>query len=152
MLQIPPSLKSGMMMFILVLGIATAGLYGGAVLVDVPNKVAADDEVDDGPVIPGGPVNVTIIGKNILFDKRSFSAGVDSDVTVTFDNQDPGVLHNIAFYTSRAATTLIPNSSSPVLPGPRVDVVNFKAPSSPGSYFFRCDVHPDTMTGAMTVR
>jgi len=47
-------------------------------------------------------VAVTIIAKNILFDKRSFTAGVGSQITVTLDNQDAGVLHNIAFYTSRA--------------------------------------------------
>ena len=35
--------------------------------------------------------------------------------------------------------------------GPAPITYNFDAPSTPGTYFFRCDVHPDTMTGQLTV-
>jgi plastocyanin len=30
--------------------------------------------------------------------------------------------------------------------------VAFNAPSTPGSYYFRCDVHPDTMDGTFSVQ
>ena len=36
--------------------------------------------------------------------------------------------------------------------GPGKLTENFKAPSSPGNYFFRCDAHPDQMTGTFVVK
>jgi plastocyanin len=69
---------------------------------------------------------------------------------VTLDNQDIGVLHNIAFYTSNRATEKIAVGN--LVTGPATDTLTFTAPDRPGTYFFRCDVHPDTMTGAFSVK
>jgi plastocyanin len=35
--------------------------------------------------------------------------------------------------------------------GPTTTTYTFTAPSTPGSYFFRCDVHPTQMTGTFVV-
>jgi len=35
--------------------------------------------------------------------------------------------------------------------GPRQVEYGFVAPTAPGNYFFRCDVHPDQMTGTFVV-
>ena len=67
-----------------------------------------------------------------------------------FDNADAGLIHNVAFFTSSAKTNLI--YRSPPDAGPKVDNVTFTAPTAPGSYFFVCEAHPDTMTGTFTVR
>jgi plastocyanin len=72
------------------------------------------------------------------------------EVTVTLDNQDAGVLHNVAFYTDRSASSAI--HVGELITGVATEDVVFTAPSTPGSYFFRCDVHPDTMTGAFNVQ
>ena len=61
------------------------------------------------------------------------------------------MLHNIAFYTNR-------NASTKIFVG--ADLHRHRAPTTtasrrrpaPGNYFFRCDVHPDTMTGTFVVK
>jgi len=143
-----PNLKFGSMIFLTVFVVAAVGLYGLAQLVDVQKTVTAAE--GEGEV--GGPVNITIVGKELKFDRRTFTAGQGVQVTVTFDNQDAGVLHNIAFYTNRSATTKIPDATSSTFPGVMQEVLRFTAPGVPGNNFYRCDVHPDTMTGTMVVR
>jgi hypothetical protein len=65
------------------------------------------------------------------------------------NNQDAGVLHNFAVYTNAQATTRV--FMGDLVAGPIVHDYTFTAPP-PGTYFFRCDVHPDTMTGTFTSR
>jgi hypothetical protein len=71
-------------------------------------------------------------------------------VTIVFDNQDAGVLHNVAFYTNNRATQQI--FVGEVFPGPMVKQESFTAPGVAGNYYFRCDVHPDAMNGTFSVR
>jgi plastocyanin len=70
-------------------------------------------------------------------------------VTIQFDNQDAGVPHNFALYTDSHATTRI--FAGDFITGPGKVIYTFTAPSLPGNYFFRCDVHPETMTGTFVV-
>ena len=72
------------------------------------------------------------------------------DVTITFINNDSGTPHNIAFYTSSAATTVI--NIGGMTTGVSTLTYTFDAPTTPGTYFFRCDVHPTTMTGEFIVQ
>jgi hypothetical protein len=85
----------------------------------------------------------------LLFDKRTLSAASAQPVQLAFDNQDPGQLHNFALYTNNRATTKI--FGGDFTTGPTNTIYRFPAPP-PGSYFFRCDTHPDTMTGTFTSR
>ena len=148
MSKLGPSFKMGALLFVLAFGISALGLYGGAQLVDV-EEVASADGGGDGDV-PGGPVTVTIKGQNLLFSPRGITASADAQVTVTFDNQDAGVLHNIQFFANRNRSATL--AKSEVKQGPIQDTLTFTAPSAPGNYPFICDVHPDTMTGNLTVR
>jgi plastocyanin len=138
----------GSLVMLVVFGISAVLLYGGAKLVDTDTVAAVED--DGGDVTPGGPVNVRVVGQNLLFSPRTVNASVGVPVTVNFDNQDAGVLHNIAFYTNRQATT--PIKVGEIFPGVAARETTFTAPTAPGAYFFRCDVHPDTMTGTFNVR
>ncbi len=72
-----------------------------------------------------------------------------ASVTVNFDNQDSGIPHNFAAYTNSSATT--PIFVGQVITGPATITYKFTAPSQPGNYFFRCDVHPTIMTGTFVV-
>jgi plastocyanin len=142
-----PNLKIGMLLFLVAFGLSAPALYGGALLV-------RGDEVEEAQVDAGGatgqPVTVTIVSQSSLFSPRTIISSPSVQVTVIHDNRDAGVLHNVAFYTSRAATS--PIFVGELFPGPRVVTESFTAPATPGSYFFRCDVHPDTMTGTFTVQ
>ncbi len=70
-------------------------------------------------------------------------------VTVNFNNMDAGVLHNVAVYTDSSAAT--PIFQGATVTGPTTTTYTFTAPATPGTYFFRCDVHPTTMTGTFVV-
>jgi hypothetical protein len=138
----------GSLLFVSVFILSAIGLYAGASLVDRAEPAAAGDA--DGEV-PTGPLMTTLIAQSLKFDKRTIVAGTGVQVTVTLDNRDPGTLHNVAFYTNRSAAQTI--AKGELFPGPAVRTdPPFTAPSTPGNYFFRCDAHPDTMSGAFIVR
>lgn len=151
--RLGPNMKHGPLLMVFVFILSSLALYGGAKLVEEERPAAANGAVDNGDVTPGGPVEVTIVAKNILFDKRSIAASPGVEVTVTFDNQDAGVLHNIDFYTDQsAAERLFTNPPKmEIFPGLGQRELKFTAPTIPGTYFFKCDVHPGTMTGGFSV-
>ena len=146
MLKPSANLRLGVPLLIVAFIVSFLALYGGAILVDT-EEIAAVDGGEGGP--GGGPAVVTVVAQNIKFDKSSITATAGLDVTVTLDNRDAGVLHNIAFYTNRSATSKI--FGGPIITGPATDTSKFTAPGA-GNYFFRCDVHPDTMTGSFVVQ
>ena len=128
---------------------------GGAIMFAIApllgsDEVAVEETADGGATTPGGPVNVAITARNLAFDRRTITASPGADMTVVLDNQDSGVLHNIAFYTNRSAGTKIYVGELTAGPGKLTE--KFKAPASAGNYFFRCDAHPDQMTGTFVVK
>ncbi len=97
----------------------------------------------------GQTVNITARG--VAFDKRELVVKAGTKVRVRFDNQDVATEHNFAAYNS--STNLSPIASGSIgatFPGPGQDDVIFDPPAA-GTYFFRCDVHPTTMTGDFIV-
>lgn len=145
MLKPGVNLKRGVPLFLLVFIVSAFALYGGALLVETEDTAA--DTGDGGPI--GGPTIITIVAQNLRFDRNSIAAGPGLDVTITLDNRDAGVPHNVAFYTNRSASQKIATTN--LITGPATDTLNFTAPAA-GNYFFRCDAHPDVMTGAFVVR
>ncbi len=99
------------------------------------------------PSAPGETV-IQLVAKNLAFDQRALTATSGASVTVQFDNQDPSVLHNFALYNDKSLAQKI--FSGDLVTGPAVVNFTFDAPP-PGTYYFRCDVHPDTMNGSFTV-
>ena len=98
----------------------------------------------------GGPaVTLAVTAKNILFNVSEITVPAGATVTIVFDNQDAGVPHNLAVYTDQQATTKI--FSGQIITGPAQTTYTFTAPSTPGSYWFRCDVHPTVMYGTFNV-
>jgi plastocyanin len=94
-----------------------------------------------------------VIAQNIAFSVREIRAQSSGQIRVRLDNRDTGVEHNIAFYQSASNTTapLIAGSVGLTFAGPGIDDTVFQAPPA-GNYFFRCDVHPTTMTGNFIVQ
>ena len=87
------------------------------------------------------------------FDTDCLAAPADKAVTVEFDNKDSGVPHNFEVFTDSSATERLGGASDPgdIIVGP--DTATYKVePLKPGNYFFRCDVHPTTMTGTYAVK
>ena len=142
------NLTLGALLFVVAFAVSAVSLYAGSELVDRPEPATATDDELGG--VPGGPVTVQILAKDQRFDRRTISASTGVPVTVVLDNQDPGTLHNVAFYTTSRATQII--FQGQLFPGPAVREETFTSPSTPGNYFFRCDAHPDTMIGTFRVQ
>ncbi len=99
--------------------------------------------------IPGG-TSLQLTAQNLAFSPRALSATAGQPVQLAFTNADAGVVHNFALFTNAQKTSNIFRSPPDV--GPKVENLTFTAPATPGSYFFVCEAHPDTMTGSFTVR
>ncbi len=100
---------------------------------------------------PSGDVTAfTIIAKNITFDIGEMKVKAGSTVQLTIDNQDGGIMHNWALYTSEDAANAneAPLANTELEAGPIQQQLTFTAPAA-GEYFYRCDVHPTTMTGKL---
>ena len=91
---------------------------------------------------------LSISAENAAFDTDAVSAPAGAPFRLNFDNMDPGIPHNVAIYTDASATTAL--FTGKIVTGPKTIV--YKVPAlDAGTYFFRCDVHPTTMTGTLTV-
>ena len=89
---------------------------------------------------------MTVAAKDIQFVEKSFTAPADEPFGLAFDNQDPGVPHNIQIMDS-AGTSVYKGE---IFNGVATKVYDVPALAA-GSYTYVCDVHP-TMTGTATVQ
>ncbi len=129
-----------------VLGLAIVALPSCA---STSSSTSTQGGVAQSPTASNEPaVTVDISAQNFRFDKSNISVPAGAEVTLVFDNKE-AVPHNVAVYTTPAATDIIFRGD--VITGPKTITYHFKAPMTPGVYFFRCDVHPNIMTGTFTV-
>ncbi len=94
-------------------------------------------------------VTVGLIAKSMAFNTSIVTVPAGARVTVNFDNQDANVPHNFAVYDSASAKAAI--FKGDIIAGPKMIAYTFDAPTTPGTYFFRCDIHPTIMTGKFVV-
>lgn len=95
----------------------------------------------------GAPAGPTVTAKSLAFDTDEIDLPAGQPTTITFDNQDAGVPHNIAIYTDASASKALFQGEQ--FPG--VDSREYQIPAlDPGTYFFHCDVH-NTMNGSVVV-
>lgn len=119
-------------------------LLGSAVAVAVAVSLAACG----GGAPSGSPVigDVTVVAQDMKFDTAQLQVPANRPFTIAFRNRD-SMPHNIAIYTDDSATTKIfigqIITASETL---------YRMPAlKPGTYFFRCDVHP-SMKGSVLAR
>jgi plastocyanin len=143
------NLTVGVVLFIVAFGVSAPALWGLAQLVKEDEVAEADGGAAGGGGATGGPVNITLVAESLQFDLSTITASAGVPVTVTLDNRDAGVQHNVAFYTNPSAQSEI--FVGGLITGPATEDVAFNSPSTPGEYYFRCDVHPD-MNGAFVVQ
>jgi plastocyanin len=89
------------------------------------------------------------VAQNVAFNRGCLAAPANRAFTVGLVNQDSGVPHNFSIYTDATATVAL--YTGVIFVGPATRRFAVKA-LRPGTYYFRCDVHPDTMTGVLIVR
>jgi plastocyanin len=105
---------------------------------------------------PSGSTRLTVsalVGASVKgFAETCLAVPAGKDFTVTFKNEDTGVLHTWALFTDPRAAQRLGGaaSASEAITGPDQKTYQLKA-LQPGTYFYRCDVHPTVMTGTFVV-
>jgi plastocyanin len=95
----------------------------------------------------GGGATTTVVAQGIAFQTDQIQLAAGKKSTLTFDNRDAGVQHNIAIFEDESLAKNLFRGD--LVTGP--DRVDYSIPAlDPGTYYFHCDVHP-TMTGTVTV-
>ncbi len=102
--------------------------------------------------VPSGSGASTVVHQTageISFGSSTMRAPADTPFQIVFDNQAPGVQHNISIYKDSSASDAL--FQGQLVGGPKT--ITYHVGSLPaGSYFFRCDVHPAQMTGTLVVK
>ena len=95
----------------------------------------------------GPPAQGSITASELAFDTTTLSFPADTPVALTFENQAPGTLHNVAIYHDEAYTQ--PLFQGELITGPAT--ITYDVPPMPAAtYYFRCDTHV-TMAGTVSV-
>jgi plastocyanin len=95
----------------------------------------------------GGATGPTVVAQDLSFDTDTIELPADTASTITFDNQETAVPHNIAIYTDDSASEALFQGNT--FPGVATEIYDVPALAA-GEYYFRCDVHP-VMNGTVVV-
>jgi plastocyanin len=98
------------------------------------------------PAVPADPNAPTIVAKDMQFATKDVQVPAGKAFQLTFTNND-GAPHNVAIYTDASASTNLFRGEV-FSSATKVEQVPALAA---GTYFFRCDVHPD-MQGTITAK
>ena len=99
------------------------------------------------PSVSADPNAIQISANNLKFSTATLSAPAGKAFQIQFNNQE-GAPHNVAIYKNESASEKVFGQDP--FSGPK-SVVYQVGPLTAGSYFFRCDVHPD-MKGTLTAQ
>jgi cytochrome c oxidase subunit 2 len=101
-----------------------------------------------GPACAPNGTSVKVSAKDVHFSTDCLAAPAKKPFTITFDNEDSGVPHNVAIYSNSSASKVLFRGQ--IVTG--VKTVTYHVPALPaGTYYFRCDVHPTAMHGTFVV-
>lgn len=125
----------------------TFGLVVLAVALAACSNTSAAPTESDVPSAPAAGGSVTVTAKDLKFTAAEVSAPADKAFDLVFDNQD-GAPHNVAIYTDSTLSTKV--SVGEIFGGPAQKTQAVPALAA-GTYFFRCDVHPD-MQGTIVAK
>lgn len=98
-----------------------------------------------------GVTSVTMIMKDFSFSPDTLT--VSPGERIAFDLQNQGVVpHNLSFADASGNFASTGATASAIISGGQSTTFTWTAPTTPGVYKFRCDVHPTQMTGTVTVK
>jgi plastocyanin/mono/diheme cytochrome c family protein len=108
-------------------------------------NLPADGGGEEPPPVTANP---EIISLGTAFNTSLLSVPAGTPITLTHDNQDAGIAHNIHFQQGAdpGGETV---AMTDIEVGPVVQTLNF-GPLEPGEYYYVCDVHPGQMEGVLT--
>ena len=92
---------------------------------------------------------LAIAAREKQFDKDCLAAPAGQAFTISFDNQDPAVPHNVSIYDTGIVGEKVLFKGD-VIVGPSTTTYSVPAQTA-GTYEFRCDPHDETMLGTFVV-
>lgn len=95
---------------------------------------------------PGGNVSVYIKAVTTAFSPSTATVPAGAPVSLTFDNQDPGIMHDLVLYGAGSSVV----AATDIATGPNTQTITFTLTA--GEYVFKCSVHPREMNGALTAQ
>ena len=135
-----PRVSSGSLVGLLVVsGVLMAG--GGLVGAFVGQRELPHAE---GP----HAATVHVAARGNVFTPNKIELPPEHPPEIIFDNRDSNVLHNVAIFSDPQFTRR--QFTGDVFAGPETMRYRFRA-LSPGTYYFRCDMHPTNMIGEIHV-
>lgn len=139
------------------LGLGVLGQAGDLALA-LPSPTVGGPEPTSEPTTPTAPCEPKGTKLKIVAPAGATTAGFDvdclaapagEDFTIAFDNQDVGVQHNVAIYET---DPMVDPATGDLFVGELItgpDTIVYEVGGiAEGIFFFGCDVHPTTMTGA----
>jgi plastocyanin len=101
-----------------------------------------------GTIESGGATGgIAVVAEGLQFDTKELDLPAGQPVTISFENKDAGIPHNIAIYTDASKSTVL--FQGEVFPGPATKTYSVD-PLEAEEYYFQCDVHP-AMNGTVVV-
>jgi plastocyanin len=126
----------------LLAGGASAGLFmAGCAGSDTGGSVAVAPDAD-------GAGAITVTARELSYEPSRIEVVAGAATTVTFHNEDE-VAHTLTVYLASSATGAPVADTGEVPPGGAGEItVLFGS----GAHDFRCEIHPDEMSGVIAVR
>jgi plastocyanin len=88
-----------------------------------------------------------IQAQNLHFDRDCLAAPANQPFTITLNNQENGIPHNVSIYPNGQAGNALFKGG--IVTGVQSTVYRVQGLRA-GTYYFQCDVHPD-MNGALVI-
>jgi plastocyanin len=115
-----------------------------AILAGVNKGGAASPAAGATSSTPSGP---TLTAQNVQFTTSTLDLPADQATTLLFDNKD-STPHNVGIYDKKGGKELFKGAA---ITGPTT--TDYKiSPLKAGTYYFQCDIHPESMNGTVSVK